>query len=298
MIQLVTIEHEGARKTGLLHEGKIYASPRYAGVQEVLEDWPRATEKLATLGRELPGREYVSGATLLAPLPAPRTIYFAGVNYSDHVEEMKRVLGMPLEGDPKSKGFLPWHNIKAGGATVVGPDAHVRIPAGSTMLDWEIELGVVIGRTCKDVPVDEAMDYVAGYVVTNDLSARDWVSRPNVPDTSPFRWDWIGQKSFDGSCPMGPAITPAQFIGDPMSLSMKLWVNGELMQDSNTSQMLFTIADQIAQLSSRITLMPGDLILTGTPSGVGMARKQFLKAGDVVRQWIENIGEFEFTITE
>lgn len=298
MIQLVSFEHEGERKTGVLHEGKIYASPRYLGMLDVLADWRRADEKLGTLGHDLQGREYVSGATLIAPLPSPRTIYFAGVNYLDHVEEMKRELGMPLEADPKSKGFLPWHNIKAGGATVVGPGAHVRAPCGSPMLDWEIELGVVIGRECKGASLKDAMDCVAGYVVTNDLSARDWVSRPNVPDTSPFRWDWIGQKSFDGSCPMGPAITPAQFIGDPMSLSMKLWVNDELMQDSNTSQMLFSIADQIVQLSSRITLMPGDLILTGTPSGVGMARKRFLKPGDVVRQWIENIGEFAFTIAE
>src|SRR4029453_13455156 len=107
---------------------------------------------------------------------------------------------------------------------------------------------------------------------------------------------WIGQKSFDGSCPMGPAITPAQFIGDPMNLSMKLWVNGRLKQDSNTNQMLFDIADQISHLSSRVTLLPGDVVLTGTPAGVGMPNGDFLEAGDVVKQWIENIGEFEFTI--
>lgn len=296
MIQLVTYEQAGVHKTGLLHQGKIYASPRYASVLEVLDDWERANGKLATLGEDLPQREAVGGATLVAPLANPRTIYFAGANYGDHVEEMRRELNMPLESDPKGRGQKPWHNVKVGGASVVGPGAQVHMPAGSKMLDWEIELGVVIGKRAKDVSVDEAMDYVAGYVVANDLSARDIFSRGGVPDGSPFKWDWVGQKSFDGSCPLGPAITPARFVGDPMNLAMKLWVNDELMQDSNSSRMLFNIADQIAHLSTRISLMPGDLLLTGTPSGVGAARNRFLQPGDVVRQWIENIGEFEFSI--
>lgn len=298
MIQLVTYEVAGVRKTGLMQGGKIYESPRYASVIDVLDDWERADGKLATLGDDLSQREPVVGATLVASLGSPRTIYFAGANYGDHVAEMKRELNMPLEADPKGVGQKPWHNIKAGGPTVVGPGAQVRLPAGSKMLDWEIELGVVIGKRAKDVSVDQAMAHVAGYVVVNDLSARDHVAREGVPAGSPFKWDWIGQKSFDGACPIGHAITPARFVGDPMKLGMKLWVNDELMQDSNSSRMLFNIADQIAHLSTRITLLPGDLILTGTPSGVGMARNRFLQPGDVVRQWIENIGEFEFSIAE
>ncbi|OVZ60626.1 2-keto-4-pentenoate hydratase [Pigmentiphaga sp. NML080357] len=298
MIQLVTFLHGGEQKTGLLHEGNIYASPRYARVQDVLDDWPRANDKLGALAGDLPGREPVSGATLLAPLPHPPTIYFAGANYRDHVEEMQRELSMPLEPDPKGAGQKPWHAIKASRTTVVGPDAQVRVPRGMPQLDWELELGVVIGKTAKDVGLDEAMDHVAGYVVANDLSARGHFGRPGVGDASPFKWDWIGQKSFDGACPLGPAITPARFVPDPMNLAMKLWVNDELMQDSNTSRMLFSIADQIAHLSSRLTLMPGDLILTGTPAGVGAARKRFLQPGDVVRQWIEHIGSFQFTIVQ
>lgn len=298
MIQLVTFLHEGQQKTGLLHEGNVYASPRYARVQDVLDDWPRANEKLAALAGDLPGREPVAGATLLAPLPHPPTIYFAGANYRDHVEEMQRELSMPLEVDPKGAGLTPWHAIKASGTTVVGPDGQVRMPRGMPHLDWELELGVVMGRAARDVDPDEAMNYVAGYVVANDLSARGHFSRPGVADSSPFKWDWVGQKSFDGACPLGPAITPARFVPDPMNLSMKLWVNGDLMQDSNTSRMLFSIADQIAHLSSRLTLMPGDLILTGTPAGVGAARRRFLQPGDVVRQWIEHIGAFQFTIVQ
>jgi len=298
MIQLVTFLHDGQSRTGLLHEGNIYASPRYARVQDVLDDWPRADGKLAVLAGDLPGREPVHGATLLAPHPHPPTIYFAGANYRDHVEEMQRERSMPLEIDPKGAGQMPWHAIKASGTTVVGPEARVRVPSGAPLLDWELELGVIVGRTAKDVAVDDAMDYVAGYVVANDLSARGHFGRPGVAEGSPFKWDWIGQKSFDGACPPGPAITPARFVPDPMNLAMKLWVNDELMQDSNTSRMLFSIADQIAHLSSRLTLQPGDLILTGTPAGVGAARKRFLKPGDVVRQWIEHIGEFRFTIAQ
>ena len=195
---------------------------------------------------------------------------------------------MPVPPEPVV--FSKWTSA------LMGPDDPIEIPRGSVKTDWEVELAVVIGKTAKNVAAKDVADYVAGYTIANDLSARDHVGRDGVPVESPFKWDWIGQKSFDGSCPMGPAITPTRYIGDPMNLKMKLWVNGELMQDSNSGQMIFTIADQIEHLSSCITLQPGDIILTGTPAGVGMARKKFLRPGDVVKQWIENIGEFEFSI--
>jgi 2-keto-4-pentenoate hydratase/2-oxohepta-3-ene-1,7-dioic acid hydratase in catechol pathway len=129
-------------------------------------------------------------------------------------------------------------------------------------MDWEIELAAVIGHTAKDVALEQALDHVAGYTIANDLSARDMGRRPNVPDTSPFKFDWVAHKNFDGSCPLGPWIVPASDIPDPRKLGLKLWV----------------------------TLNPGDVILTGTPSGVGAARQEFLGAGDVVRLWIEHIG--------
>ena len=112
----------------------------------------------------------------------------------------------------------------------------------------------------------------------------------HISDTSPFKADWTSHKSFDGSAPMGPWIVPASEIGDPHNLGMKLWVNDVIKQDSNSGQMIFNTNEQIAQLSSRITLHPGDLIMTGTPAGVGAARKEFLKAGDTVKLWIEKIG--------
>ena len=117
------------------------------------------------------------------------------------------------------------------------------------------------------------------------------MKRDQVDNASPFKWDWVSQKCFDGALPLGPWMTPAAEIADPQKLAMKLWVGNELMQDSHSSRMIFTIAEQIAHLSSRITLFPGDLICSGTPAGVGMARKRFLKPGETIKMWIEGIGE-------
>src|SRR6266853_1581397 len=145
------------------------------------------------------------------------------------------------------------------------------------------DLMAVIGRTAKNVPVEKALGCIAGYTIANDLSARDAMKRDKNPPTSPFHYDWVSQKCFDGSCPLGPWIVPAGDLRDPHQLGIKLWVNGELMQDSHTSKLIFDTAEQIAMLSSRVTLRPGDLVLTGTPAGVGMGRGRFLKAGDAVK---------------
>jgi 2-keto-4-pentenoate hydratase/2-oxohepta-3-ene-1,7-dioic acid hydratase in catechol pathway len=149
----------------------------------------------------------------------------------------------------------------------------------------------------KDVPASQALDYVAGYTIGNDLSARDAMRRPKNPPEAPFHFDWLSHKCFDGSCPLGPWIVPAADIGDPQKLGLKLWVGEELMQDSNTSKMIFSTAEQIEMLSSRVTLQPGDLIMTGTPAGVGTPRKRFLRPGETVRLWIEKIGEFEHKLS-
>jgi 2-keto-4-pentenoate hydratase/2-oxohepta-3-ene-1,7-dioic acid hydratase in catechol pathway len=152
---------------------------------------------------------------------------------------------------------------------VTHPDATVTLPPASKSVDWEVELAAVIGRPAKDVGESHALDYVTGYLIANDLSARDLGFCEKLPPANPFRTDWLAHKSFDGSCPLGPWIVPASEIGDPQKLGLKLWVNDVLKQDSNTGKMIFTLAEQIAQLSSRITLYPGDVILTGTPAGVG-----------------------------
>ena len=166
----------------------------------------------------------------------------------------------------------------------------MKISGVSDRVDWEVELAAVIGRAAKNVSQEKALGYVAGYTIANDLSARDRGHRANISETSPFKADWTKHKTFDGSCPLGPWIVPASDIGDPQNLGLKLWVNDVLKQDSNTKDMIFNLAEQIAQLSSGMTLHPGDLVLTGTPAGVGSARGEFLKAGDVVKLWIEKIG--------
>ncbi|AKC80637.1 2-keto-4-pentenoate hydratase [Xanthomonas arboricola] len=229
--------------------------------------------------------------SLLAPLTRPGAIYGAGANYRDHVEAMSRAFNMKLVLDPKSEGVPPWHFLKAGKANVIGHAQDVPYPAGTQKLDWEAELAVVIGRYCRAVSVDEALDYVAGYSCANDLSARDHLVRPAVDASSPFRFDWIGHKCFEGSCPLGPLLTPAAFVETPEDLDIRLWVNDELKQDSNTSNHLYGVAEQIAYLSTHMALHPGDIILTGTPAGVGMESGVFLQRGDTVRVWIDGLGE-------
>ncbi len=264
----------------------------YATTLDVLQDWDAARTRFdAAAGGPAAGGRSLDGAVLLAPVLYPGAIFCAGANYTDHMEEMARVMGLPRERDPHEAGLKPWHFLKTSRGSVTGPGEAVRIPAYAKLLDWEIELAAVIGRTCRDVPVERALDCVAGYTIANDLSARDHVKRDGVPDGSPFKWDWVSQKCFDGACPLGPWIVPAAAIADPQNLALKLWVGDELMQDSHTSRMIFSVAEQIAHLSTRITLQPGDLVLTGTPAGVGMAKRRFLQPGETVRMWIEGIGE-------
>ncbi|HTV37292.1 MAG TPA: fumarylacetoacetate hydrolase family protein [Xanthobacteraceae bacterium] len=275
---------------------KLTGNPAYATVIGILEDWKRAEGALkkAAAGtvKSRAKRQPLAKTKLLAPVRFPSAIYCAGANYADHAAAMAAREGNPPPADPHDQGLKAWHFIKAS-RTIADPGASVKISGYANAMDWEIELAAVIGRPAKDVPKEKALAYVAGYTVANDLSARDRGRRPPVPATSPFKMDWTKHKTFEGSCPLGPWIVPASNIGDPQNLGLKLWVNGELKQNSNTGKMLFTLAEQIEQLSINMTLHPGDLILTGTPSGTGAESGTFLKAGDLVKLWIEKIGEIE-----
>ena len=261
-------------------------------VCSLLEDWVAAKVRLSFLAANsggLPNRP-LGSVKLLAPIDRPSAIYCAGANYKDHVLEMARSQNIAPEPDPHAAGLQSWHFIKAPGC-IIGPNEIVHLPSRSNKVDWEAELAVVIGRTAKDVSVNAALAYVAGYTIANDLSARDFTKRAAVPDSSPFKYDWVAHKCFDGSCPIGPWIVPAEEIADPQNLAMELSIGGVIKQKSNTSQMIFTVAEQISHLSGKLTLHPGDVILTGTPAGVGAPRGEFLKAGDEVRITIEGIGE-------
>jgi 2-keto-4-pentenoate hydratase/2-oxohepta-3-ene-1,7-dioic acid hydratase in catechol pathway len=297
--KLATYQSADGPRAGLVVDDTVFDAAKltgkaaYASVIGILEDWKAAAAALkaavAKAGQRGQRGRPLKATRLLAPVLWPPAIYCAGANYADHVAEMNKAHGRPPEPDPHTLGLQSWHFIKAS-RSLAHPGATVKISDYSTKMDWEVELAAVIGRKAKHVPQEKALAYVAGYTVANDLSARDRGRRPHVADTSPFKADWVSHKSFDGSCPLGPWIVPASDIADPQNLDLKLWVNDVLMQDSNTGQMIFNLAEQIAHLSARLTLHPGDLILTGTPAGVGMGRGEFLKAGDVVKIWIEGIG--------
>ncbi len=206
-----------------------------------------------------------------APISRPGKIVALGLNYRDHAQETR------VEVPPYPTIFAKFSS------SVVGPDESIPMPRVTKRLDWEVELGVVIGRLCKNVSAENALQYVAGYTVINDLSARD-LQKSDV--------QWVRAKSLDGLCPMGPAIVTTDELGAATGLRMYSKVNGVIKQDSNTSKMIFDVPKIIEFLSSSFTLEPGDVIATGTPAGVGFVRDppEFLNVGDEVEVYIEKIG--------
>lgn len=215
---------------------------------------------------------------LLAPVPKPGKLLAIGLNYLEHVQEQ-------IVGETRD---VPQHQIwftKLGHA-INGPYDPIMLPSVSQATDYEGEMVAIIGRRCKHVPRERAHEVVFGYCVGNDVSVRDWQKR--TPQ-------WTLGKSFDTHAPFGPCITTADEVGDPHALDLRCWVNGELRQSSNTRLMIFNLWDQIAHLSQAMTLEPGDVIYTGTCSGVGAAfnRPKFLRDGDVVRVEIDKLGHIE-----
>lgn len=249
----------------------------------ILQDWSRWAPLLRAL--EVEALEPVANATMIAPLTYPNKLICAGANYYDHAEEMGTV-----RPDPTSE---PFFFLKPPTTTIVGPGHTVAIPLRhDAKVDWEAELGVVISGRCKDLNAETAAEHIAGYLVANDLSARGLFPRPNAVFPA-FGWDWLGHKGQDGFCPIGPGLVPAWLVPDPQSLRISLAVNGEVKQDSNTSKMVVGIHELVAAASRQMTLEPGDVILTGTPAGVGMPRNEFLRAGDLMVIQIDGVGRLE-----
>lgn len=228
------------------------------------------------------GEERLHVDRLLAPI-LPVDILGIGLNYREHAKEGKSEIPA-----------VPLLFIKAGNS-LNHPGDPIPVPRLSTQIDFEGELAVVIGRTAKDVPRHRALDYVFGYTCANDVTARDWQRQKELGGGQFARG-----KSFDGFCPLGPWIVTADEIPDPGALWIKTWINGELMQDQGTSDMIFDVPALIESLSSTMTLRPGAVILTGTPSGVGFARTPpvWLRPGDGVRIEIEGIGSLENTVSQ
>jgi 2-keto-4-pentenoate hydratase/2-oxohepta-3-ene-1,7-dioic acid hydratase in catechol pathway len=248
---------------------------RWEEVQSSVRKFAEAAEALTRAGKLDPVRD---GERLLAAPLRPERIFCAASNYIEHANEMGTVLAGKSESKPYM--FLKLRN------TVIGPGDTIRMPPETTQLDWEIELAAVIGRRCRRVPVERALDAVAGYTIVNDISARDL----NVRDDYPFKFDWFQGKCHDTFAPLGPWIVPAWQIPDPQAVHMRLAVNDAVMQDDTTRNMIWTVREQIAYLSTIVTLEPGDIIATGTPTGVGMGRGVYLKHGDTIAATIDGIG--------
>jgi len=227
----------------------------------------------------------IEDVQLLVAIPAPSKLMLLAGNYSKHIEEGGG------KAEERQKTF-PYVFMKPPLTTLTHPGQPVKIPEISPdHVDWELELGIVIGKTCKGVSEAEALNYVAGYTVINDISDRKF--RPNPGRTEREKdgfFDWLHGKWHDTFCPMGPCITCSDEIQDPQTLKMKLSVNGNVEQDASTAEMIFPVAAIVEFISSYVRLEPGDVIATGTPSGVGASKNKFLKHGDELKAEIENIG--------
>ena len=272
-MKLLRYGPEGQEKPGLLDaDGRIRdlsgQVPDIAG--DVLT--PEGLERLAALDpASLP---VVEGSPRIgACVGQVRKFIAIGLNYADHAAES----GMAVPSEPVV--FSKWTSC------IVGPDDDVVLPPGSRKSDWEVELGVVIGKTARQVSEAEALDHVAGYCVVNDVSEREWqLERGNT---------WDKGKGFDTFGPIGPWLVTADEIADPQNLSMWLEVDGKRYQDGSTKTMVFGVAALVAYCSRLMTLLPGVVITTGTPPGVGMGQKPpvYLKGGEVMRLGIEGLGE-------
>lgn len=240
--------------------------------RELLTKWSELRPALEASRSQSYGPDEV---TLEAPITDPQKFLAIGMNYRAHAEEAAKA-GIPI---PKSQ---LWFNKQV--SCINGPTSAIELPQISDQLDYEAEMGVVIGRRCRHVKAADARSMIAGYLVADDVSVRDWQMK------SPT---FTLGKSFDTHGPIGPWITTDDEVADPHDLLMTLTVNGEERQRTSTGDMIYNIFEQIAYLSSVMTLEPGDLLATGTPAGVGIARGQFLKDGDVVRVAISGLGAIE-----
>jgi 2-keto-4-pentenoate hydratase/2-oxohepta-3-ene-1,7-dioic acid hydratase in catechol pathway len=288
--QLVTYERDGTPGLAVLRADGSLAGPpelkRWPTMMELLADWDQAEPVLR--GLEVTGAPPVEHDRLLAPLLYPRKVLCAGVNYRRHMREM----GVEIP----EQGWRPFFFLKAPSTTIIGPaDPIVDRAPDRSRLDWEAELAVVIGTGGRDIAETSALQHVAGYCVANDITARGLHRRADVT-AAPFVYDWFAAKSLDGSLPLGPGITPAFQVPDPQDLRLRLWVNGELQQDESTADMVCPVAELIAAASAVATLEPGDVIATGSPSGVGASRGLYLRPGDVVRTSVDGLGTLENTV--
>jgi 2-keto-4-pentenoate hydratase/2-oxohepta-3-ene-1,7-dioic acid hydratase in catechol pathway len=274
---------EGPRACGVVNG-------QYVDVNAADAEMPSSVRDLLELGTEYQRRAWEAlprgvvrhdpaSVTLLAPVPDARKIVCVGLNYRDHAAES----GVPVPTEPVLFSKYP--------TALIGDGASIVLPGVSQEVDFEAELVVVIGRQGRHIPRKRALEHVGGYAVGHDVSARDW--QLNKPGKQ-----WMAGKTFDTFAPVGPQLVTPDEVPDPQDLAIRLRLNGQTMQDSNTSQLVFGVEELIEYLSRIFTLLPGDLIFTGTPPGVGMARQPpvWLKPGDTVEVEIDQLGTLTNTV--
>ena len=281
-MKLVTYTVRGTTSIGIVAGNRIIDLPASdpslpRSMREFLQAGPRARERARAIDvHNAPGWP-LADVRLEAPVPDPQKFLAIGMNYKKHKQEA-------LDAGMQVPNTQIWFNKQV--SCINGPYDPVHLPRASDKLDYEAELGVIIGRCCRHVSVPDAPSVVAGYVVINDVSVRDWqLASPTMT---------LG-KSFNTHGPCGPWIVTTDEVPDPHSLQLRMLVNGEVRQEVNTSELIYNVWEQIAHLSTVMTLEPGDILATGTPSGVGVALKppQFRKVGDVMRVEIDGIGHIQ-----
>jgi 2-keto-4-pentenoate hydratase/2-oxohepta-3-ene-1,7-dioic acid hydratase in catechol pathway len=264
-------------------------------IDALLEDWDanfavlqKISDTLQKEGR--PGAVKLAGLRALPPVRRPGKMFYAAQNFQEHVDEMLRA-GMTPAGGPRFTGEKstsePYLFLKAP-STLAGAYDNIEIPRGLNKIDWEAEIALAIGKRGKRIKPERALDYVAGFMTTNDVSARDLQIRADRPG---LRSDWLNGKSHDNFAPMGPFLVPRAFVPDHKNLFIRLAINGEIKQNGNTSQFIFTPEEQIAYASSILTLDSGDIFSCGTCGGVGQGTNTFLKVDDVMETEIDSLGK-------
>jgi 2-keto-4-pentenoate hydratase/2-oxohepta-3-ene-1,7-dioic acid hydratase in catechol pathway len=296
---LSTLRHNGRPTPVIETQGRYYPLASVApelvrtvpsrGLMNLFDDWASAEVTLLKLAERLErshdGTILPEPDDFMTPLQYPNKLILGGANYYEHMHKDAK---MP---DFRKENAIPVFFLKAPTTSLVGSGKTVRYPTQSKKVDWEVELALVIGQRTRRIAEADALKVVAGYAVGLDLSARDWQFHPKHP----FKFDLFGGKAFDDSCPVGPKIVPARFV-DSGNLRISLSVNGETKQDANTSDMIWSVAEEIASISEHMTLEPGDIVLTGTPAGVGMATNTYLKTGDKIDAEIQGLGKLSVEI--
>ena len=270
--------------------------PGVTGIGGALADWPVAFAALAAaIPGPLPAGALPLGGLEVLPPVAPRQVFQSGANYRTHVidlvaaregdtsEVRARAAAMM---DERARNDQPYVFTGLPSA-LCGPQDDVILPDTGSEHDWELELAAVMGRPAYRVSRRDALSYVAGYTIVNDITTRDRVFRPDLPGIGS---DWLAAKNAPTFLPAGPWLVPAAFAGDPMKLRITLSLNGEVMQDESTADMIFDVARLIEHTSSIATMLPGDLLLTGSPAGNGASRGRFLRPGDVMTGAITGLG--------